>query len=372
MGRAILLIVLLSGIIFSLTSRQMNLTNSASNKNAAENFEAIQARNVAKSGIDLCVMQLDSNRNWRTGYSNFTVSGGTLSARVSTITQEYVQIVSSGKYHEKTVAIVCTVRIPPSNLPTAFDYALAADGPLSLVGIVNVLMENPSQQANASIHSNHSIYTGTQVNVAGFGTSTGSITCNPLSALPNVFNPNWNPNGLPDYTANTAAVPIPDLEVDQYKSIADEVYEGNLSLSGNVQKGALGEPRVIWVGGDLTLSGGVHFLGSGILIVKGSVKIDGDVKVNDGSGVTSALAIYSQNSITISGNPSIEGQFYAKQEFVVDGNATITGNAIVKNNQITITTLNGSATIRYRSANSLLTDPIWSTNPRPRMVSYWE
>ena len=372
MGRAILIVIMGAGIIFAMSSTNRQVTIKEGVDNASSNFEVSHARNIAKAGVEISIMQLDSNRNYRTGFDGKSLSGGALTTKLSTVDLEHVRIISTGLYSGKTFTINCVVRIPPTDVPTAFNYALAADGPLNMNGTVDVIREDPSQMYNASIHSNHSISTGTQVRVEGFGTSAGSITCNPLSKLPDVFEPPYNPGGSPEYSANTPKISIPDFDPDKYKAIADEVYEGDVTISGNDVIGDVSDPKIIWIGGNLTLSGTVDLSGSGIYVVKGQITVNGNVSINNGVGEKSNLGFYSAQSVTINGNPSVEGQFYAKDNFVVNGNATITGNVIVKNSDIVVTSLNGSAMIRFRRANPLLTSPIWTTNPRPNLVSYWE
>lgn len=372
MGRALLIIVLVAGLVYSLSSLQMNVMIKSSTDNAFRHYEESVARNIAKAGIEMCIMRLDSSQSWRTGYSALPMSDGTMSAIVNSYDLDHVKIVSTGMYLNRLKTITAIVQIPPNDLPEPFNDALASDGPLSLNGTVDVVLENPSLQLNANIHSNTSITTGTQVHVAGFGTSAGSITANPISKLPEIFVPNYNPDGDPAYSQNISPINVPDFNADQYKAIADEVYEGDYTLSGNEVVGSLSDPKIIWIGGNMTLTGNVSLTGAGIYIVKGSITMNGNVSINNGVGEKSNLAFYSQNTITINGNPSVEGQFYAKNDFAVNGNATITGNVVVKNSDITVTTVSGSALIRYRPANSLLTSPIWTTNPRPNLSSYWE
>ena len=372
MGRAIIVLVVASGIIFSFAGINMTVTNKDSVDNAVDNYENNVARGIAKSGIDFCISKLDSNRNWRTGYSNLSIQGGTLSASLSSVDLERVRIETRGHYADKDVKVTCIVRMPGTDLPEAFDYALASDGAMTMNGTVDIVMDNPSLPANASIHSNTSIYVGTQVRVAGYGTSSGNMTCNPISNLPNVFEPNYNPYNQPDYQTYAPTIPIPDFNADSYKAIANEVHEGDWSISGNATVGSTSTPRIIWIGGNLTLSGGVNLLGAGIYVVKGDITISGNVTINGGVNNLSNLAFYSQNTITINGNPSVEGQFYARNRFIVNGNATITGSAVVKNNDIPVTTVSGSATIRYRPGNPALTSPIFTNNPRPQLCSYWE
>ncbi len=371
MGRGILILVVATGIIFSLAGLQQQFTTRDSLNNSTSTFEKSQARNLAKAGVEMCMMMIDSSRTWRTGYSNLAISGGTMSATVTSIDIEQARIISTGKYSGQSASVTCVVDIPPGNMPTPFNYALAADGPLNLNGTVDVLVSDTSSHQNANIHSNFAIATGTQVHVEGFGTSAGSITCNPLSALSTVFDPLFNPGGLPDYIANTAKIKIPDFNADKYQSIATEYYAGDYTFSGNKQLGGLSTPSIIYVGGNLTLSGTTDFTGSGIFVVKGNITIQGDVSVTNNSKL-STIAMYSEQMVTIQGNPTVQAQFYAKNDFVVNGNATIVGNVVVKNSDINVTSLNGSATLKYKGASPLLTTPIWTVSPRPTILSYWE
>lgn len=371
MGRAVILIVLGSCVIALMTGSNMGIVTTEGTKNVAESYKNYTARSIAKDGVDLCIMQLAGDRHWRAGYAGYSLSGGTLAATLSTVDAEHVQIQSTGLYMDRTKTITAVVHLPPGDMPVAFNYALASDGPLTLNGTVDVLVNDPTQNVNATIASNDRIVTGTQVRVEGFGYSTGSITCNPLDKLPTVFVPHYNPEGLPKYVPNAPRVDIPDFNPDSYKATADEVYEGDLALSGNQTYGNFSKPKIVWVGGTLKLSGGVDFNGAYIFIVKGDILITGNV-TSTGAGSLSTCGLYSSGSVKISGTPTVEGQIYATRDLTVNGNATIIGSAVVHSNEITVTTLTGSAQVRYRGANPILTTPVWSTNPRPEMDSWWE
>ncbi len=371
MGRAVILIVLGSCIIALMTGSNMGIVTTEGTKSVAESFKSFTARSIAKDGVDLCVMQLGCDRHWREGYAGYPISGGAMNATLATLDAEHVQIQSTGFFMDRTKTITVVVHIPPGDMPVAFNYALASDGPLTLNGTVDVLVNDPTQNVNATIASNDRIVTGTQVRVEGFGYSTGSITCNPLEKLPTVFVPHYNPDGLPAYVPNSAPVAIPDFNPDTYKATADVVVEGDLSLSGNQVYGNFSKPKIVWVGGTLHLSGGVDFNGAYIFVVKGDILITGNV-TSSGAGALSTCGLYSAGSVKISGTPTVEGQIYATRDLTVNGNATIIGSALVRSDDITVTTLTGSAQVRYRGANPILTTPIWSTNPRPEIDSWWE
>lgn len=371
MGRAIILIIVGMGILFSMSSQRMAMVGLSTADNATTDFSKNMARNIAKSGIELAIMQIDSNKYWRTGYNGLRIADGSLTLTASTIDSSNVRVRSIGTYNGTSVPIVATIYIPqrPSSLPDAFNYALMCDQSITCNGSFGVRVYNPGGGYNSDIHANASITMNGSGGVDGYATyTTGSFTANPGSKIASQFLVPPYPNGGPLYSKVTRKN-IPWLNIDSLKTFATEVNLGNLTVSGTKTLGSSTDPAIIWVGGNLTFNGNVS--GYGIFIVKGNVTFNGNVTCNYPPPASMEnLAIYAREDVTLNGGVKVVAQILTNHSLTMNGNNYLVGSAICQQS----ITLNGTVDFKYFPANPVLTSKIWpnGVEKRPDLTSYWE
>ncbi len=379
MGRAIIFMVLGIGILFTLSSVRMSKTGLSSEDNVNANFAANTARNIAKSGIELAIMQLDSNKYWRSGYTNFSMSNGTLDLSAQTIDTSNVRVYSTGNYGGVSKLITATIYIPADNstLPAAFgpaimcdqDFTLNGGGGGGMGGGVNIVVYNPAEHINSDIHSNRRLTMNGNVNIKGYATYTTQFICNPLSKVTQFITPNYVIPGKPLYQ-QVSAIPIPVLNVnaERTKPGTTVLSTGDYTLTGNLSMGSATNPARYWVGGNITFNGQVS--GYGIFIVGGSVTLNGGSTLNyPPPSNMNNLAVYANGSVTLNGDSRMTAQILTNESLTMNGNTILVGNAIVKQS----ITLNGTGLVKYLPANSVLTSSVWPGEVRrPDLTSYWE
>src|SRR5690606_39662278 len=93
---------------------------------------------------------------------------------------------------------------------------------------------------------------------------------------------------------------IPSFNPDDYKDVATQVYNTNKTFSGNISLGTKENPEIIYVGGDLKITGNVS--GYGVFIVKGNILINGNVTITSIDPTGNNLGLYSKGDINVNGN----------------------------------------------------------------------
>lgn len=371
MGRAILVLVVAMGILFSMSSLRMANVSLSSADNANTNYEENNARNIAKSGVELAMMQLDSNKYWRTGYNNLSLANGTLTLTAQAIDSSNIRVRSTGTYQGVSKLIVATIYLPTTNggVPACFGPGIMCDQSITLNGNVTIPVYYPAMGYNANIHANDAITLNGNVNVQGYASfTTGSCQANPPSKLNQFLTPNVIIPGQP-LARQVPRINIPPLNADSLKPFCDEQYPGDYTVSGNKTLGTATNPRKIYVGGSLTWNGNVT--GYGIFIVKGSVTFNGNVTCNYPPPATiENLAIYAMQDVTFNGNIQVTAQVLTYHSLTLNGNVTLVGGAICSQS----ITLNGNCSLKYLPVNATLTSFCWNTSTpsRPDLTSYWE
>lgn len=373
MGRMLLFLVIGMGGLFTFATLNVNYSNARLVNTTIVKFEKTQAGNIAASGVEVAISKLNLDTTW-TGINSQQMANGTLTVTVANTNSRYPGgpnmgltgmrlITSTGVSNNQTVIIRSVVQLVSTpSVPPFMDYAIASGQDLHLQGSINIRDDfNPNW--NANIHSNGNLETqGNAYDVRGFGTYSANF-----QSRHNNFTPNVNPNSDP-VNAHIPPVTLPNFNPNDYLSIATSVTNGNLTISGASTLGTKSNPAIYYVDGDLDFRGTTT--GYAIFIVTGNIDFHGNVSVNTVDPSGSTLGFYSGGNITAHGNINLAGQMYAEGDIQANGNFTLVGSMTAKQN----IQLSGNPTIRYRPANSALTNPIWptATNSRPVPVSYYE
>jgi cytoskeletal protein CcmA (bactofilin family) len=383
MGKMLLIVLVGAGFIFSIVNININKTSTSMVGNAVNDFESANAKNIASGGIEFAIKNLSDDTTW-SGIKNKNWQHGSLSINVVTTNSSYYNgpnqnilgarlITAIGKVGKRSDTIRAVVKLPSkiigNDVPPFLEYAIATGKDFKLNGNVNIQDDN-NPEWNANVHTNSNFHMNGVNKIKGFLTYNGKATSNPSKRLDENITPNVNPENL----ANRNRVPqveIPDFNPDDYKIIADEVYNSNKTFTGSMTLGTKANPKIIYVGGDLTISGNVT--GYGVFIVKGNVTLSGNVTVSGGDNSSSSMGIYTKGNLTANGNVTIEGQILSSKDVTFNGNSKVYGSITAKGTA----NLNGNIDIYYRPANSKLTDPFWEEDggenkSRPIILSYFE
>ncbi len=382
MGRMILILIIGGGILFTITTLNMNQSNSSMSNNSVRALQEKEAKNYAQSGIEFATKYLADDSTW-TGTTKQLNNGSVIITAQNTSSQYYngpnvgltsARLVTSiGIYGIKTDTVRAVIQLQNSNgpkLPRFMNYASAAGNNINLSGNDQIIDDNNSSW-NSNCQANGNFYMGGWNLIKGFVTYAGEISADKKWSLNNNILPNQNPNNLPAYS-QTSSVAIPTFNPDDFKSLATTVYNGSQTISGNLVLGSKTNPQIIYVGGDLTLSGNVT--GYGVFIVKGNINIKGNVTINSQDPSCSNLGLYTSGDLNTNGGVVINAQVYT------GGNANLNSNCNIRGSVTSFGSVNLSTNVNiyYRPANSYLTSPFWtgdinlSTTTRPVVVSYFE
>ena len=378
MGRMLLFLLVGIGGLFSITNLNILNSNTSALNTSIEQWERVQAKAIAQSGVEFAIMQLGQDSTW-TGIDNHAMSCGTLYVAVINTTSLYPnapsagltsmrQIESVGIVNEQEDTILVVVELPQlSTIPPFMTYAVASENDLEITGSFAIVDDN-NPEWNSNIHTNSDLVIGGGgYTVEGFGSYTGTMRKkNGHGMIHNRFSPNVNPNGDPT-TFQQDRVDIPSFNPDDYTSIATDFTYGNLNLHGTTSLGTKANPKIWYIDGDLDFHGTVE--GYGVFIVTGDINFHGNITINGLDAEGSNLAFYTQSNIDIHGNSTVYGQMFAEGNITSHGSFDLYGSMTSKS----AIDLQGGGTIHYRPATNELTDPFWdSSEPAPpKIVSYY-
>ncbi len=383
MGKMLLIVVMGAGIIFSVVSLTINKSNTSMVSNAAQEYEGVMAKNYASSGIEYALKNLSDDTTW-TGVDNKSLSNGSFTITVVNTNAKYFNgpaagvvkgrlITSIGTYSTSIDTIRAVLQLPTgtgSSIPPPFlDYAVCSGSDFSLNG--NALITDDNNNSwNANVHTNADFHMNGNNTINGFLTYYSNASSNPSWRLGTAISPNVNPNGDPSYN-QVPLITMPSYNPDDYKFLATTVYNSNKTLSGNTILGTKENPEIIYVGGDLTLSGNIS--GYGILLVKGNINCNGNVTINSIDPSGNNLGLYVKGNLNANGNVKLYAQIYSNSDVNLNGNVKVYGGVTAKGT----VHFNGNVSVYYRPTTTELTQPIWpqaggSTATRPTIISYFE
>lgn len=384
MGKMLLLLIVGLGLIFALTGLNIQRSNTSMVANSVLEYQRVQAKNYAASGIEIAIKNLSLDTNW-TGIANKALYEGTVTINVQSTTSKYYNGPDMGLTSTRLITAISTVgemkdtiravvKLPSaggsSGVPGFFNYAVASGGNLHLNGNANI-QDDFNPQWNANIHTNGNFQMNGVNTVKGFLSYVGNAQSNPSWRLDSNITPNQNPNNLPN-RAQISPVEIPDFKAEDYLDVATDIFYDNKTYSGNIELGTAENPRIIYVDGNLNISGNIT--GYGAFIVKGNVHVTGNVNITSMDPITSNLGIYTNGNIQINGNVTLKAQILAKGNAQVGGNVKIHGSLVTKGN----VQFNGGVNLYYRPSNEILTKPFWEgegsgdDSVRPQLLSYYE
>ncbi|MHB8579454.1 MAG: bactofilin family protein [Ignavibacteriaceae bacterium] len=385
MGRMLLILVLGGGMLFSVANLNINTSNVAMATNAYVAYQNAQAKDYARSGVEIAIKNLSVDTTY-TGTTSKQLTGGTVTITVQNTSSQFYNgpdmslssarlVTSISQVGSLTDTIRTVIQLPTASsnpiVPPFLNYAVATGGNLTMNGNVTI-RDDYNSQWNANIQTNNNFQMEGNPSIKGFLTYVGNASSNPSSRLNTNIVPNQNPNNLVSHSQGPA-VTIPTFNPDTYISEAGLIYQSDANLSGNITLGSKASPEIIYVNGDLNLSGNTTLTGYGVFIVKGNILVNGNVTINGQDANGSNVGLYCTGDLNANGNVSISAQI------LTGGNANLNGNVNVYGNITSsgVVNFNGNNTIYYKPASAALTQPFWpqsggSTATRPSIISYYE
>lgn len=322
MGQQSLIIVALSSLLLSISVLGIMGGWNFSNETTADLFEREQALNVTRSGVNKAVSVLRKKKNWRTGYANLSVAGGTVSVRVIDLGPDTVRIVAAG-----TVNGVTHRSVVEAKLSSIFPNVESA---LAIFGDSVVFTNNGTAWwIDGRDYNEDGLTLSGGPAVHGVGVQSGET----VTDLKNMIDPNVYPNingegGTPSLgTINTSNL---DALHQFYKERATITLPAG-KYADNTVFGTMDNPEIVYVPGNLEWTGVIT--GAGILVVDGQLimkgkvswrgiilSMSGDVKIElGGTGTPSILGTVwvgnksttTPTNVHVNGNPSIKYSYSA-------------------------------------------------------------
>lgn len=361
MGRVIIILILGSISIFGVVSINTNKSTTDATRNAAEFYKDVNARNIANSMIQMLQNRLSDSTTYRVNspLEKSMFDGNAAYRVVDTVFagDTLVKIQVTGSYLGVTRTATSFVKITPGGTttppPPFMNYAVHSNGNLNLNGNITITDYN-NNNWNANIHTNGNFEMSGNNSIDGFLSYVGNATSNPSSRLNTDIHPNQNPEELPN-RSQVSHIAMPTFDPDSYLSIATDIIMGNQSYSGSISLGTQENPKIIYISGNLTISGTIS--GYGMFIVKGNVTATGNVTVSSPDANVNNVGIYTSGNLTVNGNVTLSSQIYADGNVIMNGNSKVYGGVTAKGN----VQLGGNCQVYYKPTNVNLTEQIWNT-----------
>lgn len=361
MGRVIIILILGAISMYGVVSINTNKSTTDAARNAADYYKDVNARNIANSMIQMLQNKLSDSTTFRvTSSLEKSIFDGNATYRVTDtvlagdtlvkiqVTASYLGVTRTATSYVKVTSGGTTT--PP---PAFMKYAVHSNGNLNLNGNITITDDN-NNNWNANVHTNGNFNMTGNNSVDGFLTYVGNATSTPASRLNTDIHPNQNPESLPN-RSQVSTVALPSFDADSYQSIATDIIMGNKSYSGSISLGTQENPRIIYISGNLTISGTIS--GYGMFIVKGNVTATGNVTVSSPDANVNNVGIYTSGNLTVNGNVTLKSQIYAEGNVTMGGNSKVYGGITAKGN----VELGGNCRVYYKTTNVNLTEQIWNT-----------
>ncbi len=279
----------------------------------------VKALAYAEAGIDYAysILSLDFEQRNNSSLSTETSYGdGSFALTITSVSNNYAIINSIGKSGQatRTVEILVDDETAGSGGSTpatdysgmeGFNYAVLSGGTFNFRGGGTV--------TGLKMHSNSAIDirgdAGSNIDISSSAEiSTGNVTVNGSLTAPALSLHNQSTITGGTTTTSVPPVPVPDIDLTPYFNWArqhGEVHTG-LSISSSYTPAG----GILWVDGDVSISGGPGTVINGSIIATGNIHISGQVQIKP---TTTVFAMASRNGdITNTSSERLTGLIYAK------------------------------------------------------------
>ena len=323
MGKAVLIILLSSVILFGIITLNTNKKLEQVTSDTVDHHSQIRARNIANSMIQIALSDLSDDHSYRvTSPQTKDLLGGSVSFTVKDKNfagEPLIQLYAEAEYFGSSRRITAYTKVDPLSAsgPPYFSYAILAGDDFRIDGANNNTEDDVNPLWNSNTHSNAETELtchGENYLQEGFLTYTTNFDVDWSEGV--TISPNQNPGGDPAYSS-APAVTIPPFSAASYIDDADEVYTGNKTYSGTITMGTKDNPKIIYVGGVLSIQGTV--IGYGVFIVQGDINIVGDLLLDTPDPTESKLALYTDSTVTMDyQNSEVHAQIFAQDRVTLD------------------------------------------------------
>ena len=373
MGKAILIILLSSALMYSIVSLNTNKILEQATSKSIEHHNQIRARNIANSMVQMVISDLSEDDSYRVNSPQTKdLLDGTVSYTIKDTNfagEDLIQIIAESEYSGFTKKVVAYTELNAGGaeeLPPLFmQYAILMEEHLKLSGNSRVEDDgNPLWNANIHVNGKFEISGGA---VEGFVTyveeAKGDLE---------LIVPNQNPDGDPP-VSQISPIDIPIFDPADWIGLADDYYPDHHDFEEPVVLGTKDNPKIIYVDGDVRLKEGAVVTGYGALIVNGSTTVSGGVSIIPADPNQSSFALYSVGKVVVSGTSFFKGQIFALDHVTFSGGSQLYGSITTKGK----VTISGGGNLYYKPAGANLTSPFWegeegSGGGRMKVVYYNE
>jgi hypothetical protein len=303
---------------------------------------------LAESGVDMAITKLYEDYDGinadltssGTYDDSFSLAQGTVDYTVTAPYQGIADsclIVSDSTTWAGKQARIRVIASYQRDVSRVFEGAIFCDSPLTLNGSGGVWPDSSGKGGDIYSHGDIT-FNGTSFTMTADGSiySTGTT--------------NWVPAGVPatHVHENIAALTMPVIDLDYYRSIATRVLTGN-PVKLTKDEDLAGLSGVIFVNGDLRITG--NYSGSAVIVASGTITVAGNVWTSNPT--TDVLALLSPKAIKIAGGSRVDGLVYA-HSVVDDAETTLSGNVTINGAVVSdVVRTNGGIEIHYRDVFGL-------------------
>jgi hypothetical protein len=235
-------------------------------------------------------------------------------------------------------------------------YAVIGGEEVTLNGSPIWVREAVDPKLNANVHSNNKvILNGKKIAIEGFVTYVDIVKIDGDNIT---IIPNNNPTNKPSHY-KVSGVNLPAINVEDYKYLADIIYDGDKQLSGNINLGSQSDPLVIYVAGNLYLDR-VTFNGYGIVIAEKEIEIVSNVRSSSPHPDHSKVFIVGGDKFKLNNSSTtLHASVYTKYEVNINAeDALIEGSLATREKN----TLNGKRIdMRFKPVYSGLAEMIFGS-----------
>jgi hypothetical protein len=188
------------------------------------------------------------------------------------------------------------------------------------------------------------------------------------TSLPDLFEPNYNPEGLPEYASGVAPVPFPDIDLAAYRTRATDVLRPNTNLRGRIALGTREQPALLYAEGNLGTGDQVEFDGWGILVVEGTFHIDHRIRTVGDELQSQLLVVAASNAVVRRDGLDIAGFWYVGGNLSLRSNTRLVGGGYMVEGQYRST---GPVEIAYQQPVLPLLEVAWPDHLIPITSREW-
>jgi|GEM_PF-2391881 len=335
---------------------------------------AIQARELAVSGVEYAVRRITDEPNWaREELPEEITLPGVLIEATPTDWHDFVNadangdnacfVVARSSVEDASARAEAIIERPGVwDTPNALRYALFAGENLHLDGDI-VVRDLARRRWNANVHTNGNLIISDATLVQGFGTYSSTLNDAHVPAE-SVFLPNVNRGGVGVY--RHPQIDLPAINLVRWEQLATRTYASSTTLAGELHIGEASDPGFWLIKGHCNLKANIR--GTGVIFVEGDLRLYGSDARSVAREADEHLCIVVMGNVFAedakhTANIVCDGSFYGRGEVFLYGSIATRGK--ISNS--------GTLDIFYRPLPPELAASVWGREPQPpRIAMYFE